>query len=74
MSKAKSFYANAVINRIFDFLLQAMINVWSTGEETSRVLSFLSIIRLVRLRQEDLLEKTLKVFTDRYCNTEFYGS
>ena len=74
MSKAKSFYANAIINWIFDFLLQAMINVWSTGEETSRVLSFLSIIRLVRLRQEDLLEKTLKVFTDRYCNTEFYGS
>ena len=59
---------------IFNLLLQAMINVWSTGEETSRVLSFLSIIRLVRLRQEDLLEKTLKVFTDRYCNAEFYGS
>ena len=74
MSKAKSFYANAIINRIINFLLQAMINVWSTGEETSRVLSFLSIIRLVRLRQEDLLEKTLKVFTDRYCNAEFYGS
>lgn len=39
--------------------------MWSTGEETSRVLAFLALVRLVRLKQEDLLEKTLKVRTSR---------
>ncbi|XP_067931407.1 nucleolar complex protein 2 homolog isoform X2 [Watersipora subatra] len=46
--------------------VKAMISIWSTGEETSRVLSFLSLLRLLRLKQEDLLEKTLKAMYMAY--------
>jgi len=38
-----------------------LISVWSSGEETSRILAFISIIKLARLRSSELLEKTLKV-------------
>lgn len=46
---------------LFDYIVQRLISIWSVGEETSRVLAFLSIMRLLRLKKEDLMEKTLKV-------------
>lgn len=49
------------IFRIFEPLLQKMISIWSSGEETTRVLAFLCIIKLVRMQQENLLEPCLKV-------------
>ncbi|PVD37074.1 hypothetical protein C0Q70_04067 [Pomacea canaliculata] len=40
--------------------MKKMISIWSSGEETTRVLAFLCIIKLVRMQQENLLEPCLK--------------
>ena len=41
-------------------LVKKMTKLWSTGEETTRVLAFLCINKVVQLKQEALFESTLK--------------
>lgn len=43
------------------YFLQRLISIWSTGDETSRVLAFLSIIKLTRQVQDSFLEVVIKV-------------
>ena len=44
-------------------LLQNLVAIWSRGEETSRVLAFLSINSLTHKLQDTLLEYIIKVIT-----------
>ncbi|RUS76682.1 hypothetical protein EGW08_015572 [Elysia chlorotica] len=41
-------------------LIKKMAKLWSTGEETTRVLAFLCINKMVLLKQDTLFESTLK--------------
>ncbi|KAK3797219.1 hypothetical protein RRG08_030446 [Elysia crispata] len=41
-------------------LIKKMIKLWSTGEETTRVLAFLCINKMILLKQDTLFESTLK--------------
>ncbi|KAL4221400.1 Nucleolar complex protein 2 [Mactra antiquata] len=41
-------------------VLKKVIDIWSSGEETSRVLAFLVINRLIRINQEQNLENCVK--------------
>ncbi|XP_059143876.1 nucleolar complex protein 2 homolog [Physella acuta] len=52
------FYASfPTLTKLF---LKRMINMWTTGEETTRVLAFLCINKIVHLKKEALLETTIK--------------
>ena len=42
-------------------LLRVLIKLWSTGEETVRVVAFLSILRMATSHKESILETLLKV-------------
>ncbi|KAL3861058.1 hypothetical protein ACJMK2_007144 [Sinanodonta woodiana] len=50
----------ACFPKLTKLLMKKVIVVWSTGEETSRVLAFLCINRLVLVKQEELLETCIK--------------
>ncbi|CAH1773053.1 unnamed protein product, partial [Owenia fusiformis] len=58
ISKLVTFYNN--FPKLSKSLLKRLIKMWSTAEESTRVLAFLSINRIVRLRQDTLLEPMLK--------------
>lgn len=42
-------------------LLKLLLRLWSTGEETVRVVSFLSILRIATSNRESVLETLFKV-------------
>lgn len=44
-------------------MFQRMIILWSTSDETTRVLAFLCISKLLRMLQEKFLEPCIKVST-----------
>ncbi|KAK3575974.1 hypothetical protein CHS0354_037340 [Potamilus streckersoni] len=50
----------ACFPKLTKLMMKKVIVVWSTGEETSRVLAFLCINRLVHVKQEELLETCIK--------------
>lgn len=52
------FYAS--FGKLTKLFLKRMIKMWTTGEETTRVLAFLCINKVVRMKQDDLLEACLK--------------
>ena len=54
-------YRNCMYFSVICLWRQALVVVWSTGEETSRVLAFLSINSLTRKMQDTFLEYILKV-------------
>ena len=57
-----NYFHNVICFSFYCVLLrQSLIKTWSSKEETSRVLAFLSVNRLIRMKQESLLEPTLKV-------------
>ncbi|KAJ8319995.1 hypothetical protein KUTeg_001582, partial [Tegillarca granosa] len=56
--KLIAYYASFI--KLAKILLKKCITLWSTGEETTRVLAFLCINRLVRVMQSTLLEPCLK--------------
>ncbi|XP_064621776.1 nucleolar complex protein 2 homolog isoform X2 [Lineus longissimus] len=46
--------------RILKNLMKMLINTWCTAEETTRVLAFVTLIKLVHMRQDTLLEPCIK--------------
>ncbi|XP_067658536.1 nucleolar complex protein 2 homolog [Haliotis asinina] len=50
----------ATFPKLARLLMKKMILLWSTGEETTRVLAFLCINKLVRMLQEAMLEPCMK--------------
>ncbi|GFR85614.1 nucleolar complex protein 2 homolog [Elysia marginata] len=52
------YYAN--FPKLSKQLIKKMTKLWSTGEETTRVLAFLCINKMVQLKQDTLFESTLK--------------
>ncbi|XP_046335763.2 nucleolar complex protein 2 homolog [Haliotis rufescens] len=50
----------ATFPKVARLLLKKMILLWSTGEETTRVLAFLCINKLVRMLQDAMLEPCMK--------------
>ncbi|CAH0404937.1 unnamed protein product [Chilo suppressalis] len=52
--------------RISKQALKKLITLWSTGEETVRVLAFLSILRITRNQQQNLLDLVLKAMYMTY--------
>ncbi|XP_046562376.1 nucleolar complex protein 2 homolog [Haliotis rubra] len=50
----------AMFPKLARLLMKKMILLWSTGEETTRVLAFLCINKLVRMLQEAMLEPCMK--------------
>jgi len=42
-------------------LVKILLKLWSTGEETVRVVAFLNILRIATSHKESILEKLLKV-------------
>ncbi|CAG5117783.1 unnamed protein product [Candidula unifasciata] len=52
------FYAS--FGKLTKLFLKRMIKMWTTGEETTRVLAFLCINKVVRMKQDELLEICLK--------------
>ncbi|CAK1550076.1 unnamed protein product [Leptosia nina] len=58
--------------RVSKLALKKLITLWSTGEETVRVLAFLSILRITRNQQTALLDLVLKVMYMTYVkNSKF---
>lgn len=47
-------------------LLKILLKFWSSGEETVRVVSFLSILRIVTSNRKSVLEMLFKVKTEFY--------
>lgn len=47
-------------------LLKILLKFWSSGEETVRVVSFLSILRIVTSNRKSILEMLFKVKTEFY--------
>lgn len=47
-------------------LLRILLNLWSTGEETVRVVAFINILRIATSHKESTLEKLLKVRSTCY--------
>ncbi|XP_028170181.1 nucleolar complex protein 2 homolog [Ostrinia furnacalis] len=56
----------ACFNRISKQALKKLIILWSTGEETVRVLAFLCILRITRNQQSNLLDLVLKAMYMTY--------
>ncbi|CAL1684552.1 unnamed protein product [Lasius platythorax] len=53
-------------------LLRILLNLWSTGEETVRVVAFINILRIATSHKESTLEKLLKTMYIKYVqNTKF---
>ncbi|XP_013168374.1 PREDICTED: nucleolar complex protein 2 homolog [Papilio xuthus] len=62
----------ACFSRISKQSLKKLITLWSTGEETVRVLSFLCILRITRNQQTSLLDLVLKAMYMTYVkNSKF---
>ncbi|KPJ06427.1 Nucleolar complex protein 2-like [Papilio machaon] len=62
----------ACFSRISKQSLKKLITLWSTGEETVRVLSFLCILRITRNQQTALLDLVLKAMYMTYVkNSKF---
>lgn len=56
----------ACFSRISKLALKKLIILWSTGEETVRVLAFLCILRITRNQQANLLDLVLKAMYMTY--------
>ncbi|XP_038212121.1 uncharacterized protein LOC119832495 [Zerene cesonia] len=56
----------ACFTRISKLALKKLLSLWSTGEETVRVLAFLSILRITRNQQTELLHLVLKAMYMTY--------
>ncbi|XP_047515368.1 nucleolar complex protein 2 homolog [Pieris napi] len=62
----------ACFTRVSKMALKKLISLWSTGEETVRVLAFLSILRITRNQQTSLLDLVLKAMYMTYVkNSKF---
>lgn len=62
----------ACFTRVSKLALKKLITLWSTGEETVRVLAFLSILRITRNQQTALLDLGLKAMYMTYVkNSKF---
>ncbi|EZA53701.1 Nucleolar complex protein 2-like protein [Ooceraea biroi] len=56
-------------------LLKILLELWSTGEETVRVVSFLNILRITTSHKESILEKLLKTMYVKYVqNSKFVSA
>lgn len=56
----------ACFTRVSKLALKKLLSLWSTGEETVRVLAFLSILRITRNQQTALLDLVLKAMYMTY--------
>ncbi|GFO38924.1 nucleolar complex protein 2 homolog [Plakobranchus ocellatus] len=66
------YYAN--FPKLSKHLMKKMVKFWSTGEETTRVLAFLCINKILHLRQETLLEAALKQMYMAYVSNSRFTS
>uniref|UniRef100_A0A1B6DZR8 Uncharacterized protein n=1 Tax=Clastoptera arizonana TaxID=38151 RepID=A0A1B6DZR8_9HEMI len=61
-------------SRLTKIAVKKLVNLWSTGEETTRVIAFLCILRLTTNQQKSLLDSVLKVMYVQYISNSKFVS